>query len=78
MKNNAGSNWTIITDKCENVEGVMQWLDFTLSDKGIALTGWGMPNEVQSYKKMCIRDSPWGVSSRLQPLRGLRFRTALR
>lgn len=50
MKNNAGSNWTIITDKCENVEGVMQWLDFTLSDKGIALTGWGMPNEVQSYK----------------------------
>ena len=25
-------------------------LDFTLSDKGIALTGWGMPNEVQSYK----------------------------
>ncbi len=50
LKNNAGSSWMVITDKCEDVAGVMKWLDFSMTDKGIALTNWGMPNEVQSYK----------------------------
>ena len=67
LKNNAGSSWMIITDKCEDVAGLMKWIDFTMSDKGIALTCWGMPNEVQSYKNpeetVCIwelnEDGTW-------------------
>ncbi|MGI6173957.1 MAG: hypothetical protein ACOYI8_08700 [Christensenellales bacterium] len=51
MKNNAGGSWVVITDKCQNVADVMKWIDFTMTDKGIALTCWGMPNEVQSYSK---------------------------
>ena len=50
LKNNAGSSWVFLTDKCEDVQGTLNWIDFTLSDTGIALTCWGMPNEVQSYK----------------------------
>ena len=59
LKNNAGGSWTIITDKCEDVAGVMKFLDFTMSDKGIALTNYGMPNEVQSYKNPDETLSTW-------------------
>jgi len=67
LKNNAGGSWAIVTDKCEDVAGVMKWIDFTMSDKGIALTNWGIPNEVQSYKNpeetVCIwelyEDGTW-------------------
>jgi len=67
LKNNAGGSWIIVTDKCENVEGVLSWIDFILSDKGIALVNWGMPNEVKSYKNpdetVCIwelnEDGTW-------------------
>ena len=67
LKNNAGGSWMIITDKCEDVAGLMKWIDFTTTDKGIALTCWGMPNEVQSYKNpeetVCIwelnEDGTW-------------------
>ena len=62
LKNNAGSSWTIITDKCEDVAGTMKWIDFTMSDKGIALTCWGMPNEVQSYKNPETTSKIWELN----------------
>lgn len=49
VKNNAGSSWTFITDKCEDVEGVMKWLNFVSTDRGTMLTNWGMPNDIASY-----------------------------
>ena len=62
MKNNAGSSWTFITDKCENVAGVMKWLDFIMSDKGIALVNWGMPGEVESYKNPGTYTEIWHLN----------------
>ena len=62
LKNNAGSSWVFLTDKCENVEGVLGWIDFTLSDKGIALVNWGMPNEVQSYKNPDTTSCIWELN----------------
>ena len=50
MKNNLGSSWTIITDKAADPEGIMKWIDFTMTDPGAALTCWGMPGAVESYK----------------------------
>lgn len=63
MKNNAGSSWVIVTDKCEDVSGVMTWIDFTLSDKGIGLTHWGMPNDVESYKNPGTYERIWSLYS---------------
>ena len=62
MKNNAGGSWTFITDKCENVAGVMKWLDFIMSDKGIALVNWGMPGEVESYKNPGTYSEIWHLN----------------
>lgn len=62
VKNNAGGNWTFITDKCQNVAGVMKWLDFILSDKGIALTNWGIPGDVESYKNPGTYTEIWHLN----------------
>jgi putative aldouronate transport system substrate-binding protein len=59
VKNNAGSTWTFITDKCEDVAGVMQWLDFVSTDLGTVLTNWGMPNEVESYENPGTYTTEW-------------------
>lgn len=59
VKNNAGSSWTFITDKCENVEGVMNWLNFVSTDLGTILTNWGMPNEVESYANPGTMSVQW-------------------
>lgn len=62
VKNNAGSRWTFVTDKCENVEGVMQWLNFVATDLGTVLTNWGMPNEVESYKNPGTYTTEWTLN----------------
>ena len=62
MKNNAGDSWTFITDKCQDVAGAMKWLDFIMSDKGIGLTCWGIPGEVESYKNPGTYTSIWSIN----------------
>lgn len=62
VKNDAGSNWTFITDKCENVAGVMKWLDFIMTDKGIALVNWGIPGDVESYKNPGTYTEIWHLN----------------
>lgn len=46
-KNHFGSIFTLITDKCENPEMVMKFLNFQATDLGMALFNWGIPNGVQ-------------------------------
>ncbi len=62
-KNNLGSVWTIITDKCENVEGVVKFIDFLLSDPGAALAGWGIPGEHAKLKDATQTIATWHINS---------------
>jgi putative aldouronate transport system substrate-binding protein len=62
-KNNLGSAWTIITDKCQNPEEVMKLIDFMQTDVGIALFNWGIPGAVQSYKDSTKTVSTWNITS---------------
>lgn len=62
VKNNAGDRWTFVTDKCENVAGVMQWLNFVATDLGTVLTNWGLPNEVESYKNPGTYTTEWTLA----------------
>ncbi len=62
-KNNLGSSWTIITDKCKNPEAVMKFIDFTQTDAGSALCNWGIPGPVQSYKDTGKTISIWDIQS---------------
>jgi ABC-type glycerol-3-phosphate transport system substrate-binding protein len=62
VKNNLGSTWTIITDKCKDPEGVMKYIDFILSDEGAALVNWGMPGEIQSYKDPAVTKAMWHIN----------------
>lgn len=43
-KNYLGSYCTIITDKAEDPEAIMRFINFQATDMGTALTGWGLPN----------------------------------
>ena len=52
-KNNLGSSWTIITDKCKNPEAVMKFIDFMQTDAGSALCNWGIPGPVKSLQGSC-------------------------
>ena len=43
-KNYLGNTCTIITDKAEDPEAIMRFINFQATDMGTALTGWGIPN----------------------------------
>ena len=62
-KNNLGSSWTIVTDKCKNPEAVMKFIDFTQTDAGSALCNWGIPGPVKSFKDPGKTISIWDVQS---------------
>ncbi len=47
-KDGFGWNYVIITDKCEDVEGTLKFLEWAMSDDGAKLLGWGVPNEEKS------------------------------
>lgn len=49
-KNRLGGNWTIITDKAKDPEGIMKWIDFQTTTPGRALVNWGIPNGVPTFK----------------------------
>ncbi len=62
-KNNLGSSWTIITDKCKNPEAVMKLIDFMQTDAGAALCNWGIPGPVKSLKDPAKDISIWDITS---------------
>ncbi|WP_052487769.1 hypothetical protein [Gordoniibacillus kamchatkensis] len=39
---------TVITNKAKNPEEIMKWLNFSVSDVGARLIGWGVPNADKS------------------------------
>lgn len=43
-KNYLGGSCTIITDKAENPEELMRFINFQATDLGKAISGWGIPN----------------------------------
>ncbi|UVI29726.1 sugar ABC transporter substrate-binding protein [Paenibacillus spongiae] len=42
--NGRGSYRTIITDKAKNPEQIMKWFNFSITDMGTRIIGWGVPN----------------------------------
>lgn len=65
-KNNLGSEWTIITDKCQDVEGVLRYIDFIMTDAGAALVNWGIPGEMPSMKDSSKTVISWNIQSPTQ------------
>ncbi|WP_309122358.1 sugar ABC transporter substrate-binding protein [Paenibacillus sp.] len=43
-----GTYRTIITDKAEHPEAIMKWFNFSITDIGTRIIGWGVPNAEQS------------------------------
>ena len=43
-KNSLGSRYTVITDKAKNPEALMKFINFQATERGTALTNWGIPN----------------------------------
>lgn len=46
--NARGTFRTIITDKAKNPELIMKWFNFSITDLGTRIIGWGVPNIEQS------------------------------
>ncbi len=47
-KDSFGWNFVSITDKADNVEEILKFLEWSMSDDGAKLLGWGVPNEANS------------------------------
>jgi putative aldouronate transport system substrate-binding protein len=47
-KDARGSTRTIITDKAKNPEEIMKWFNFSITDVGTRIIGWGPPNLADS------------------------------
>ena len=62
-KNNLGSAWTIITDKCQDPEGVMKFIEFMQTEPGMALSHWGIPGPVASMKDPGTDITIWTINS---------------
>lgn len=58
-KNNLGSNWTVITDKAEDPEAIVRFLDFNCTDVGKALLNWGVPGYTPSFKDAAKQIAIW-------------------
>ncbi|WP_314586500.1 sugar ABC transporter substrate-binding protein [Paenibacillus terrigena] len=50
-KNARGGTFTIITDKAKNPEDIIKWMNFSITDMGTRLVGWGAPNQPDSVWK---------------------------
>ena len=49
-KDSFGSGFTVITDKAEDPESIMKFIDFCATTPGRALTAWGIPNGIKGDK----------------------------
>ncbi|MFE0555120.1 sugar ABC transporter substrate-binding protein [Paenibacillus sp. NPDC058910] len=47
-KNGRSGNYTIITDKAKNPEDIIKWFNFSITDMGTRIIGWGAPNQEES------------------------------
>ena len=56
-----GGAYTIITDKAQNVENIMKFINFQATDVGLALFYWGIPNGVESDKDSSILVKEWNI-----------------
>lgn len=54
-----GSYRTIITDKAKNPADIMKFINFSNTDLGRKLIGWGVPNESYSFWKFNGADKSW-------------------
>lgn len=83
-KNSRSGSFTMITDKAKNPEDIIKWFNFSITDVGTRLIGWGAPNQpdsVWTYKdgkaewveeaKQKIVDATWDyeVSNQLGQLK---------
>ncbi|WP_152395618.1 type 2 periplasmic-binding domain-containing protein [Paenibacillus guangzhouensis] len=50
-KNARGGSFTIITDKAKDPEAIIKWMNFSITDIGTRLIGWGAPNQPDSVWK---------------------------
>ncbi|MBE9917050.1 sugar ABC transporter substrate-binding protein [Paenibacillus donghaensis] len=50
-KNARGGTFTIITDKAKHPEDIVKWMNFSITDMGTRLIGWGAPNQPDSVWK---------------------------
>ncbi|WP_313637996.1 sugar ABC transporter substrate-binding protein [Paenibacillus sp.] len=66
-KNARSGNMTIITDKAKNPEDIVKWLDFSMTDIGTRLIGWGVPNTDKSTWKF-ENDQPSFVDAAKQAI----------
>jgi putative aldouronate transport system substrate-binding protein len=59
-KNTTGDTRTIVTDHCTQIENVLRWWDFEISDTGTRLVGWGIPNQPDSVCN--FKDNTWSFT----------------
>ncbi len=59
-KNTTGDLRAVITDHCRQVENVLRWWNFEISDVGTRLIGWGIPNRPDSV--WTWRDGAWAFT----------------
>jgi len=50
-KNARGGSFTIITDKAKDPEAIIKWMNFSITDIGTRLIGWGAPSQPDSVWK---------------------------
>lgn len=60
-KNKFGTNVTVITDKADNTEDLMKFLNFQATERGLALMNWGIPNGVPSFKSSGDEVILWSI-----------------
>jgi putative aldouronate transport system substrate-binding protein len=59
-KNTTGDTRVILTDHCRQVENVIRWWNFEISDTGTRLIGWGIPNQPDSV--WSFKDGSWSFT----------------
>lgn len=62
-KNRVGGSWTIITDKAKDPAGIMKFIDFSNTDPGMGLIGWGIPGPVPTFKDPTKTFEVWSIES---------------
>ena len=57
-----GGAYTIITDKAQNVEEILRFINFQATDRGLALFYWGIPNGVSATKDASTMVKEWNLA----------------
>ncbi|MCU6711220.1 sugar ABC transporter substrate-binding protein [Paenibacillus sp. J5C_2022] len=65
-KNARSGSFTIITDKAKSPESIIKWLNFSVTDLGTRLIGWGAPNQADSVWTFKDGKAEWVDAARRQ------------